>query len=245
LTNSFNLTNNEFVVPTSGIYLIEYSVDSGGDLALAVFVNGVNSGSFSAAGGGQFCTLLSLRAGDVVDIRAYMFSSPTTITELTVGPQYLNITRLPSSQALAQSEVVACSYYNTAGVTPGSSYATRTIARFTTVRVDTHAIYNPTTGIGVIPVSGIYEIRAQLLLQRTSGAVGDIHSIILEINNTPIAEGLQIAATTGANGVVPTVSWTGRLNAGDTFRIATYVQGTSPSNPLSTDLNLLSVKKIE
>jgi hypothetical protein len=256
----FESANNRIIIRAAGKYDIKGQISTLGANVLAnayyaqVFVNGsfILRGQYVFPTSGQEFSIsvgstLDLNAGDYVEL--FLFgvgnNSVNTIT-VTSGPgsTFLIAARRQSPQTTAQGEVVAASYFNTTGTTPGPDYPGRTLVTYNNRSFDTHNMYNMSTGVGVIPFAGVYLITASVLLDRSSGSIGDIASTIIRINSSDQAENALRIPVTGSNTVSPHASLTRRLNAGDTFSVYCYITGSTRSNPGNTLLNYLNIQRI-
>jgi hypothetical protein len=129
---------------------------------------------------------------------------------------------LSGPATIAASETVACSYNTSTSVITGSG--AWSLVTYTNKVIDTHAIYNTSTGIATIPVSGVYRITHQM---RSKNAMigGQYLSNHFTKNGTSFTELLSFAVRTGATGVslgdgVGPVTWVGSLVAGDLIRFS-------------------------
>jgi hypothetical protein len=247
-----------FTAPVSGIYKISasivfvaatqaeipFSVDvikSGSTYLTSSIPDSLASQKSSSLGdknSGTITCEVQLNSGQTIRLRATHFARtgvPSNISA-TVSNSSISIHRLSGPATIAAIESVGCSYFQTAALTPGDSYVNRTIARYTTKRFDTHGVYNTSTGIATIPVSGKYYVKAQLLLDRTSGSVADAVGVVIRKNSGDIFEHSARILTTTANNESPCASGLVDLNAGDTISVYCYVVGISGRANLANTL---------
>jgi hypothetical protein len=111
-------------------------------------------------------------AGDQIGV--YSLSNTGKTFVVVLGGSHLSITRISGPTTIAASETVCAVYNNSSGqVIPNV-----TITQVTgwTREKDTHGIFDGSTGIGTIPISGTYRITCQL--QYTASFSGQTFSNI-------------------------------------------------------------------
>lgn len=102
-----------------------------------------------------------------------------------------------------------------------------TVIPFTTKVEDTHSGYNTATGTYTVPVSGLYQVEASVLIQWVSGAVADI-AYVIRVNGVDKVTRYTSETRTQSyidGGVTGTV----RAKAGDTITFISSFSGTTKS----------------
>jgi hypothetical protein len=148
----------KFTAPISGIYRVSASSDGSSGQNIRCYVNGI-ARTYTGLGignNGGGTTSVSLNSGDILDVR-----TDSSMTVSGDAGRSISIERISAgSQVIATTETVACRYVSTSGQTIG----TDTVVTFATRVTDTHGAYNTTTGIFTAPMSGWYNVGANLVL---------------------------------------------------------------------------------
>lgn len=230
-----------YTIPVSGDYFISARVEmshtssTGTFVGLSVGVNNVErmtqaikpalSNAYPFVSG----LVTGLVAGDQIAIRLFGDSSAKAFVTSVVND--FTVHRLSGPSVVAASETVAARYNQSSGQSIPS--ATSTTLVYPTKVYDTHGMYNSSTGIATIPVSGKYRVTASILYDAFSWSAGQtaaiypvkngaLHSILRRSEEIPTAvtRYLHIAG-----------SMTIDCNAGDTIRINTD-HNTGVSRPM-------------
>ncbi len=245
----------KFTAPLAGLYSVKAQVCYAGAGAGIRYVirirkNGTVINSFeldyTAVGVGLITlpvnTLVSLVAGDTVDIVTAQSNAASLSLSGGTAFNYVSVERMSGPSQLAASEAVVLSV---AGTTSTVTSSQATVAPWTTVEIDTNGSFNSTTGVWTCPSAGIYEISAQLRFGWASVTVGQAMLISIYKNNTTdIALNQETIDVSTKTFAVLNVDKTTRLVAGDTIRIQAANAATTPTlNPPAT-YGLFSIKKI-
>lgn len=248
-TSSFNLTNNEFRVPVSGLYNISFKAGLGGayNAYYAIFVNGSHVEGIYSYQDGLITTTIQARAGDLIDVRARSTSGNITIIgTLTDARPVLTIFRLPSSQTLAQGEAVYVHAQKTDGQTivnnPGTPASTTQLTNWTKL-YDTHNALDATNGIFTAPVSGLYEFAINMGYAPTFS--GELAFQLINSANTTLLRSAGNHTTTASRGVAVQVCAI-FLRSGEQVRLKAAVYGAGSNQALSTNSfeNIITIKRI-
>lgn len=237
----FFSANNRYVCQVSGWYNINNSIVVAATNVLAnnyqaqIYKNGsaITSGqSYTAASGVGFRVIAQylgyFAVGDYIE--SYLFgagnnSSSTLTVTGAIGSTYIEIQRVSGPAVVQATENISCKY--TSSTTTIGTTATTVI--MPTKVWDTHSIYNTTTGLATIPVTGEWEIIANLSGNGASTTTANDALTLNPIVNgtTGGAIGLFRFAVTGVTlGPYTNGSCRLRLNAGDTVGV-TGVRSTN------------------
>jgi hypothetical protein len=170
-TASWSTANNRFIVPVSGFYTVTgngfFTPTSGaGNSAntLLLFRNGsylvdiARNDALASQNSGIGIFLngttppIYLVAGDILEFYA---SQNSGVTRTFIGWQF-SIQRISSPQTIAMGEVVAGYALNLSGQSIPNS--TDTVLTSWTVVSDTHAIFNPSTGVLTVNRAGFIDL---------------------------------------------------------------------------------------
>jgi len=237
-TSSYDgTTNYRFTAPETGDYLVSAQALFGSLITelyyMYLYKNGaaaVKRGSyFTAVGTASIDTTISLEKSDYIDIRVKSTTDTSyTLTDST-DASFFAVTKLASAQTILENETVAARYTSNAGaaVSTGAPFI------FEDLVTDTHNMYNSSTGIGIIPVSGHYLITAKAQVSSTSGGM------TIEINGTVVSYTF-IDSQTNAQPVVSDAIY---LEKGDTFEIVNPIGSRTMITTLG--LNVFSIARIK
>jgi hypothetical protein len=177
---------------------------------------------------------LYLKAGDAISVGVLQDSGAARTIE-NGAPTTVSIHRISSPQTIAMGEVVAGYAKNASGqVIPNNTVTTLT--GWTTV-TDTHAIFNPSTGVLTVNRSGFIDLSA--IVSFSPNSTGD-RSILFVLNNTTEIGVVDIRAVSGGitTGVSTSISCY-PVKSGDTFIVRAF-QSSGGNLAISGDRTLLS-----
>jgi hypothetical protein len=206
--SSFDITtNNRYNVPVSGLYRLHGQLywNTGtantGDVTIAVYKIGSRvqqlsvpkNGTAGIEHGTPFSFLVQANAGDYLEIyvnQSVIASYNIAGDNTAAGLSQLNIERLSGPATIAASETVALRVKSTT-TTIGSSPVT---VIYSSKDYDSHSIYNTTTGIVTIPISGTWRIAASYWTQNTFTSGNNV-SISVMVGSTEYILGRPIIPT--------------------------------------------------
>lgn len=231
----------QYKAPYSGIYFVEsggyYGATTVGQLifkngSLAVALMQINGGAFSANGS----TLLSLNAGDTLQIRPSTTATPTSLNGTTAQTNYISIGlwQGPGQNQNASQPTVAASYYLSANF----AATTTTPVNFDTKLYDycSCVTTSATAWNFKAPSAGLYSI---------GGFINPPASI-----NVNLYKNGAFYATYGWNtGVFFNVGTMDlRLNSGDTIDVrpsgSVTFSGSTPSPSAGTPTSTITIKRV-
>ncbi len=131
------------------------------------------------------------------------------------------------------SHAVPMAAYNTSTTAFNTTAANENDVVFSNVEFDDLNMYNPLTGIGVIPKSGKYLIEAQTVFSSTSDQANRYTRLAVQKNGTIVATNQEYFAVTGAENRYGRIRKVVKFNQGDTFKIsisASHQQGVKSLN---------------
>ncbi|MEO0271677.1 MAG: hypothetical protein ABIM30_01135 [candidate division WOR-3 bacterium] len=259
--NTFDATNNAFLAPTSGYYIISgWVIIAGGNANhkslwvrvlntnLTIKYDQIVSVQYNNSMDSRFPVsfVVYLNAGERIQICGDGGGFGTSYFQPDI-----QITRLPSSQALAQSEVVAVRLTTqnsgTLTVPNGTSNPWVPSSAPFVKTLDTHNAYDLSTHTFTAPVSGIYEFSLNFLTDSVSWSAGQF--ILIGFVNTKTGEikiarhRIQASITNHINCSTSGVLW--NLSAGDTIRLFSETsRGATNLYITNNDHNWISIKKI-
>ncbi len=176
---AYNAATGVYTVPVSGDYVVSgqmrigpLTMTSGAFFGFSVKVDGVYSvrnhytafravttssaGNYAEDSGSVL--IPNLRAGQTLSVGAWGDNATSTFTD---GANTFCIQRISGPSVVAANETVAMRAVKSTG-SHTSNNVTQQIASWTSVPQDTHGIFNATTGLVTIPVSGTYLFNFQV-----------------------------------------------------------------------------------
>jgi hypothetical protein len=239
-TASWDAANSRYIVPVSGFYRITghglfLSNGSAGNAinAIRLFRNGAfysdiaRRDTLAAENQALSCFISGqtnpfyLVAGDIIEFNAFQTSGVTR----TFNGFYFSIERISSPQTIAMGEVVAGYAKNTSGQSIPNS--TDTVLTSWTVESDTHAIFNPSTGVLTVNRAGFIDMVFSVAFQQNGSGARSCH---IYKNNTEFV---------GVDDRAPLSSWPVSakaivsaypVKAGDTFVFRAWQNSGSSLN---------------
>jgi hypothetical protein len=239
-TNSFDVSNNRWICPSAGYYRINANLRLFGSNVLNNFYavrivinNTVRSEGLSTPFAGLRQDLICndvfyLNAGDLVEIHVFGFGDNSSNAYFLEGGTirtYVSIFKVQSPQTIAMGEVVAGYAKNTSGQSIPNS--TDTVLTSWTVESDTHAIFNPSTGVLTVNRAGFIDMVFSVAFQQNGSGARSCH---IYKNNTEFV---------GVDDRAPLSSWPVSakaivsaypVKAGDTFVFRAWQNSGSSLN---------------
>jgi hypothetical protein len=257
---NYDLTNFRFVVPVAGRYrfggVLNFANAAGlTNTEVRLRKNGVadirTSNALASATAGSANAFVfedNAVAGDFYELWSAANTTVTLFSDATVfGGSNWDVSMITASGfAVAEQARVVGAKYSKAGVQNINS-STITAIDFETRVYDTHSAV--TTGAGWIftaPVSGLYEVFAQLLYGAANWGAGTAAELLVFINgaDTERIGRVQVSAT-GVLDLSVSGQSTYRLNAGDTISVrAFHSRGAVTPTSTSALYNYCTVKRI-
>jgi len=178
-------------------------------------------------------------AGDTIEIYALNESASPSITSSGTF-NTVAITKVSGPAQIAASESVNGRYTNTAGTAVATSI---TNLPYPTKDFDSHNIYNTSTGIGTIPISGKYQFNAKFITAAVTLSTTQAISVYIYKNGAVIDRAVMVG-NGASNAYQVYTSAILSFLAGDTFEIRT-VSGVA-TTVLTTvpELNSLSWARV-
>jgi hypothetical protein len=230
-------------------------VDDDANIGVTFYVNGVSSSDFGrtliGATNGNTNALessrpaIKLNKGDYVEMYVYWNDTVASASCTLTGATFI-VAKRSSPQTILETETVAAHYTTNAGQQIDTNTVTTVI--FEDIQGDTHNSMNTSTGVYTVPVSGWYNITAQVHILNINAAFGNgTYTEIVKNGSTTLSRcNIEFDAANGAaNKYVPT-SINTILNKGDTLEIKAFQNGTNNEN-LSTAAgrNYFSIARIK
>jgi hypothetical protein len=182
----------------------------------------------------QIETILSLNAGDYLDIRINTTGNPNVYGDVN-NPTEVSINRLSGPASIAATETVAARYYTTAGQTVNT---TATVVNFDTKDYDTHGAV--TTGGSwkfTAPIAGKYRVSGELIY---AAARNTLWFIVYKNGSSFYWNGVSCSATSTITQGSGTIS----LLAGDYITVYTYVDTSSTTLNTAAGHNWLCIERV-
>ena len=232
------IASGRFTIPVSGYYTVSLNAyarttGTGGTFTLwktgssntGILTLGVAASYFSGSSTFYF------NAGDYFDIR-----SDTNLT-LLAGFQ-VSMQRISGPAVVQASETVACRYSNISGTLTTS---TDSLVTFTTKDFDTHNAY--ASGLFTVPVSGIYQVNAQIV--STSATASRTNAVsIFKGASIVYYKYYGLNTTAGGTNLDNAISGLVKCVAGDTISVKVWDNGTSPTVFADNTRNNLSIVRV-
>jgi hypothetical protein len=245
----YNTANGAITIPISGTYQIKCSaVNSSGTTAMYLWrsrgggaITKVLLMGVCATVGEHFEAQLNCLSGDILYVSA---NTSVTFTPSALPESYISIFRISTgSQLIANTEDMNIQY-TTVSNSHNSSNSSLDLVYATRVK-DSHGSYNTTTGIFTAPMSGCYDIEAQVVF--SANATGYRAIVITNTSNTNIARGTELNANTflGNLGMASVSFKSYPMLAGQQIKIR-YFQNSGGTLALSSDStwNRLSITRV-
>lgn len=252
---AFNTTNNQYVVPVPGQYLVTGVVELAGTNVLnnryqaTLGINGTVGSAYGptqvpAAGALTTLTvtgLFTLPAGATIELGLYGAGN-NSVSTLTANAgangTYMTVQRLSGPSAIAASETVAVGLRKTGNQTYTANNTSQNLTFVTTaskIAFDTHGSWNGTDTF-TAPVAGKYRISAHISTNSTNVAVADYYLLATVATSTTVS--LGFVRTTAINTPIDLGgAITANLNAGDTvvFKFSTTANHSVNNLTINTD----------
>jgi hypothetical protein len=233
-------TTCQFFLTTTGtpsglneLARISIAVDGAAVADNPIYGSGVNT---TLRQNESFSYTVFVNSGQTISIRGSRNGTYTSAGWLTTfsTTNFLAVERLSGPATIAASEAVACAYNTSTSTITGSGVWS--LVTYTNKVIDTHGIYNTSTGIATIPVSGIYRITHRMRGKNPLTTAGRYLSLHFSVNGTAFANNpvytivwgnTEQTTFTDAN---PPAIYTAQFNAGDLIRFSMDSNSTTPSN---------------
>jgi hypothetical protein len=233
-----------YIVPASGRYSVKAAAyiilptNTPADTLIAIVINGTSftrgaRNAYITQGGGEVRSVivaadLDLKAGDAISISVYQDSGANR----TVEGKMVSIHRISSPQTIAMGEVVAGYAKNASGQSIPTN-ADTALTNWTVVS-DTHAIFNPTTGVLTVNRSGFIDLSLLVSFQPNGTGIRSCH--ILK-NNTQFIATYDATPHSTFNVSVTSNVAAHPVKAGDTFAFRVWQNSGSPLNIIDGTLD--------
>lgn len=232
-------STNQYTVPVPGDYVVNGGyIATTAAAAFDVYLNGVHYGYMGAvytsgAVGGGSVSLSNLKSGDIITVRS---TQTTTISSANLG-----ISRISGPSVIAASETVACLYKPSSAPTGTLSNSLNLVTYNTKIK-DSHGSYN--SGIFTVPISGQYDVKAQINTLITTAVAGQYHGLAIFIDGSEYFSTFTKIASSSVTEAYPTVSLDNiPLKAGQTIAIYSYMDGTGVTYNTHSVHHALSIKR--
>jgi hypothetical protein len=207
--NAFDTSTGVFTVPVPGIYRITASTNlvsataNTGEIFIVAGISGneqvihrvgITSGNSGSAGS----VLVSAKAGQQLRAQLFHNNGADRTNESTVG--YVSFERISGPNSIAASEPITVSAVKTSSSASGTGLidlVCDSVTNTSRKEVDSHGIYNTSTGIITIPSAGTYEFSATAILNGTKAASDVFDLLVTDSSNTVIRALNRISAFGG------------------------------------------------
>lgn len=212
---SGSMSGATYTVPVTGYYRLSgmltfVSGFTGAYGYLSAYVNGVfrsyiiRNTAYGTPASFMGSTIVQLNAGDAITFYGRQNQTSAVVNlDGSATNNWVTIERLSGPAVVAASETVAASYGMSAAV---SGVANNGIVKYDTKVKDTHSMYNVSTGVLTIPVSGTYVIAAVCgvsaggtvgLYVQKNGATGLGQLLYLPAANQPFSGSIEVSLLAG------------------------------------------------
>lgn len=241
----------KFTAPISGYYRFnaQYEASTSGGVVLVIRArkNGTvfNNGTAAVASATNNLVpivsgTINLNAGDTLDFVSAASGAGGTFVSNTASAT-VSIERLSGPATIAASETVACLYKPSSAPTGTLSNSLNLVTYNTKIK-DSHGSYN--SGIFTVPISGQYDVKAQINTLITTAVAGQYHGLAIFIDGSEYFSTFTKIASSSVTEAYPTVSLDNiPLKAGQTIAIYSYMDGTGVTYNTHSVHHALSIKR--
>lgn len=241
----YNASTGRFTAPRAGYCRVSGIVASGNPAVnMAVYVNGIArtvGGYTDSNGEGHFDAVVKVNAGDLVDLRP-----PVATLNPADSEDSITFEMLPGQETIilgaeAARTVAMRAVGNTVTGTIGTTFAGSTTINLGTVDIDTHGGYS--NGAYTVPVPGIYQIDAQILMASTE-ANNNVLGLSLARNGNENLTAVERQQNASLTNTPIQISCIIQCVAGDVLTLRLFTNATGPTFDASNVNNWFSVARI-
>ncbi len=240
---AYNTTTGRYTIPVSGYYKMSgFLLSTGVSATLYLYVDAVQSTEagtlFTSATGNNFTVSRFFNAGQVIDLR------PNGTVDASGGN--ILFERISGPNQIAASELVACRVYaaaNLTGVNPNNSSVKIALD---TKDFDSHGAFDTSTKRFTAPVSGTYDIDANLFMQSTNVLANNYICGVYKNGTIASWVALETPDATTQFGLCGSVKL--KLNAGDYIEVYLFGTGNNSASTITvtggTAFSTLAIARI-